>query len=190
VEKVCFHLFFSLLELLSNSSRRMVASGVMMGPPPEPKPVLEKASDPLQWLWDGVADFQSKVEDLRTRAERNFRLTFDPADVARHADDCGLKKSMPCSCCKGALTFEEAKVVKGKLTGVRADPNTKPRRYDAVPATTGWGVEICRDFLGLRSEREALSAAFEAGSGHSDKNLLFGRSGIVSRTLDHWRDLL
>ena len=165
-------------------------AGVMMGPPPEPQPVLEKASDPLQWLWDGVADFQSKIEDLRTRAERNFRLTFDPADVARHDDDCGLKKSMPCSCCKGALTFEEAKVVKGKLTGVCADPNTKPRRFDAVPATTCWGVENCRELFGLRSDKEALSAAFEAGSGHNDKNLLFGSSGIVSRTLDHWKDLL
>ena len=165
-------------------------AGVMMGPLPEPQPVLGKASDPLQWLWDGVADFQSKIEDLRTRAERNFRLTFDPVDVARHDDDCGLKKSMPCSCCKGALTFEEAKFVKGKLTGVRADPNTKPRRFDAVPATTCWGVENCRELFGLRSDKEALSAAFEAGPGHNDKNLLFGSSGIVSRTLDHWKDLL
>ena len=80
--------------------------------------------------------------------------------------------------------------MKGKLTGVRADPNTKPRRFDAVPATTCWGVENCREFFGLRSDKEALSAAFEAGSGLNDKNLLFGSSGIVSRTLDHWKDLL
>jgi hypothetical protein len=165
-------------------------AGVMMGPPPEPQPVLEKASDPLQWLWDGVADFQSKIEDLRTRAERNFRLTFDPADVARHDDDCGLKKSMPCSCCKGALTFDDARFVKEKLTDGRAEPNTKPRKFEGVPATTCWGIENCRELFGLRSDKDALSAAFEAGTDDNKRYFLFGSSGIVSRTLDHWRELL
>ncbi len=35
-----------------------------------------------------------------------------------------------------------------------------------------------------------LSAAFEAGTDDVKRNLLFGSSGIVSRTLDHWRELL
>ena len=52
------------------------------------------------------------------------------------------------------------------------------------------GIENCREFFGRRSDKEALSAAFEAGPGDSNKNLLFGSSGIVTRTLDHWRDML
>ena len=82
--------------------------------------------DPLQWLWDGVNYFLTKFNDLRTRAMRNFQRPFDSADVARHDDDCGLKNDqarMPCSCCKGALTFDEARFVKEKLTGGRAVPN-------------------------------------------------------------------
>ncbi len=96
-----------------------------MGPLPEPQPalpVLEKAPDPLQGLWDHeVADYKTNInliKDLCARAEWNFWIMFDTADVARHDDhhnDCGLKKSMSCSCCKGALTlwlaFEEAKIV-------------------------------------------------------------------------------
>ncbi len=35
-----------------------------------------------------------------------------------------------------------------------------------------------------------MSAAFEAGTDDNKRNFLFGSSGIVSLTLDHWRDLL
>ncbi len=107
--------------------------------------------DPLQWLWDGVNDFQKKFNDLRTRAMRNFERPFDTADVAWHEVDCGLKSSetrMPCSCCKGALTFGEAHFVKEKLTGVRAVPNTKARKFELVPATACWGIENCKDLFG------------------------------------------
>ena len=87
------------------------------------------ASDPLQWLWDGVTDFQTKFEDLRTRAMRNFKRPFDAADVARYDEACRLKNTqtlLPCSCCKGALTFGKARfVVKEQLTGGRAEPNPK-----------------------------------------------------------------
>ena len=99
-------------------------AGVMMEPQPEPQ-----SEDPLQWLWDGVIDFQAKIQDLRIRATRNFQLP-DPSEVARHDDHCGLKNTqarMPCSCCKGALTFNEAHFVTEQLTGVRAVPNPKPR---------------------------------------------------------------
>jgi hypothetical protein len=71
--------------------------------------------DQLEWHWDGVNDFQTKFNDLRTRASRNFRLP--------------------------ALTFDEARFVKEKLTGGRAEPNTKPRKFKGVPATTCWGIE-------------------------------------------------
>ncbi len=92
----------------------------------------------MQWLWDGVNDFQTKFNDLRTRA------MSDSADVARHDDDCGLKNDqtrMPCSFCKGSLTFDEACFVKEKLAGGRAVPNTKTRKFEGVPATACWGVE-------------------------------------------------
>jgi hypothetical protein len=65
--------------------------------------------DPLQWLWDGVNDFQTKFNDLCTRAIRNFKRPFD---VAQHDVHCGLNNSqnkMPCSCCKGALTFDDVR---------------------------------------------------------------------------------
>jgi hypothetical protein len=32
---------------------------------------------------------------------------------------------LPCSCCKGAFTLEEAHFVKEKLTGAHAKPNPK-----------------------------------------------------------------
>ncbi len=146
--------------------------------------------DPLQWLWDGVYDFQTKFNDLRTRAMRNFHR---PADVARHDDDCGLKNSqtrMPCSCCKGALTFDEARFVKEKLTDGRAVPNTKKRIFEWVPASACWGIENCKELFGLGNDKEAISAAFDAGIDDHKTNLLFGSNGIVSRTLDHWRGLL
>ncbi len=52
---------------------------------PESQRAFLMDQDPLQWLWDGVKDFQTKLNDLRTRASRNFRLPVDPA---AHDDDC------------------------------------------------------------------------------------------------------
>ncbi len=75
---------------------------------------------------------------------------IDSADVALHDDDCGLKNfktCMPCSCCKGALTFDEARLVKEKLTGGRAVPNTKKRNFEGVPATACWGIHYSNHFL-------------------------------------------
>jgi hypothetical protein len=66
----------------------------------------------------------------------------------------------------------------------------KDRYFNAVPASACWGIENYKELFGLGSDKEALSAAFEAGSNDHNKNLLFGSSGIVSRTLDHWRGLL
>jgi hypothetical protein len=146
--------------------------------------------DPLQWLWNGVNDFQTKFNDLRTRAIRNFKRPFD---VAQHDVHCGLNNSqprMPCSCCKGALTFDEACLVKEKLTCGLAMPNQKDRDFKAVPAAACWGIENCKNCFGLCTDKEAVSGAFDAGTSDKYKNLLFGSSGIVSRTLDHWWDLL
>jgi len=88
------------------------------------------------------------------------------------------------------LTFDEARLVKEKLTGGRAMPNQKDRDFKAVPASACWGIENCKELFGLGSDKEALSAAIEAGTDDTKRNLLFGSSGIVSRTLDHWRELL
>jgi len=146
--------------------------------------------DQLQWLWDGVDDFRIKFNDLRERATRNFQRPFD---VAHHDVNCGVNNAqtrMPCSCCKGALTFEEARFVKEKLTGARAKPNPKDREFKPVPATTCWGIENCKELFGLGNDKEAISAVFKAGTGENKNNLLFGSSGIVSWTLNHWRDML
>ena len=157
---------------------------------PESQRVFRMDPDPLQWLWDGVDAFQIKFNDLRTRAIRNFKRPFD---AAQHDVHCGLQNPqtrMPCSCCKGALTFDEARLVKEKLTGGRAMPNQKDRDFKAVPASACWGIENCKELFGLGNDKEAISAAFEAGTDDTKRNLLFGSSGIVSRTLDHWRELL
>jgi hypothetical protein len=148
--------------------------------------------DPLQWLWDGVNAFQIKFNDLHTRAIRNFKRPFD---AAQHDVHCGLQNPqtrMPCSCCKGALTFDEARLVKEKLTasGGRAMPSQKDLDFKAVPPSACCGIENCKELFGLGSDKEALSAVFEAGTYDHKRNLLFGRSGIISRTLDHWRELL
>jgi hypothetical protein len=97
---------------------------------------------------------------------------------------------MPCLCCKGALTFEEALFVKEKLTGARARPNPKDLEFKPVPATTCWGIENCKELFGLGNDKEAISAAFEAGTSENKNNLLFRSSGIVSWTLYHWGDML
>jgi hypothetical protein len=47
-----------------------------------------------------------------------------------------------------------------------------------------------QELFGLGNDKEAISAAFEAGTGENKNNLLFGSRGIVSLTLDHWRDML
>ncbi len=87
---------------------------------------------------------------------------------------------MPCSCCKGAITFDEARLVKEKLTGGRAIPNQKNEIFRAVPAKACWGIENCEELFGLVNDKEALSGVFEAGTGDTKKNLPFGSSGIVS----------
>jgi hypothetical protein len=69
-------------------------------------------------------------------------------------------------------------------------PNTKTRKFEGVPATACWGIENCKELFGLGSDKEAVSAAFEAGTSDNKANVLFGSSGIVSCTLDHWKDLL
>ncbi len=97
-----------------------------------------------------------------------------------------------CSCCKGALTFDEARLVKEKLTGGRVMLNQKDRdfKFKAVPASACCSFENCKELFGLSSDKEALSAAFEADTDDHKRNLLFGSSGIVSSTLDHWRESL
>ncbi len=87
------------------------------------------------------------------------------------------------------MTFDKARFVKEKLTGGRAVPNTKKRSFEGVPASAcrGWGIENCKELFGLGSDKEALSAAFEAGTDDHKGYLLFGSSGILSLTLEHWR---
>ncbi len=62
-------------------------------------------------------------------SDAKLSITFD---VDRHDVNCGLKNAQtrtPCSCCKGASTFEEASLpsVKEMITGGRFVPNQKAR---------------------------------------------------------------
>jgi hypothetical protein len=141
--------------------------------------------DPLQWLWDdGVSDFKTKFNDLQvhTRKIRNFHLPFD---TAQHDANCGLNNEhhtpsrMQCSCCKGAWTFEEERHVKNKLTGQRAVPNEKERNFKGVPAVVCWGIENCKELFGLGSDKEALSAVFEAGTNDTKRVEHSGSAGAA-----------
>ena len=110
--------------------------------------------DPLQWLWDGVNKFQIKFNDLRTRASRNFKRPFD---VAQHDVHCGLNNSqtqIPCSCCKGALTFDEARLVKEKLTAGRAVPNQKNEILGLFLQEHAGVLKIARSFFFLSMTRK------------------------------------
>ena len=144
-------------------------------------------ADPLQWLWNDVDAFRDKINDLRTRTMRNFQRPFD---ASQHEVDCGrndLHSRMPCSCCKGSFTFEEVRHFKGKLASQPIQPNMKERDFKRVPVTTCWGVENFSQLFGFHSDRDSLSAVFDVGS---DKNLLFGSGGMLSRTLEYWERLL
>ena len=81
-------------------------------------------ADPLQWLWKDVDVFCDKINDLRTTAMRNFQRPFD---ATQHAVDCGrndLHGRMPCSCCKGSFTFEEARHMKEKIASQHIQVST------------------------------------------------------------------
>jgi hypothetical protein len=84
---------------------------------------------------------------------------------------------MFCSCCKGSLTFQEMHHVKPKLSDLRATPNTKAREFKVVAAAACWGLLNCREFSGLGSDKESISAVFKVDS---VKNGLFSSSGLVS----------
>ena len=64
---------------------------------------------------------------------------------------------MPCSCCKGALTFQEAHDVRQKLAGLCATPNQKDSNFRAVLAAACWGLENCKEFLSLSSDKESIT---------------------------------
>jgi hypothetical protein len=74
-------------------------------------------------------------------------------------------------CCKGALIFQEAQLVK-ELTGGCAMQNQKDLDFKAVPATACWGIENSKEHFGL-GDKSTISAVFEAGTGNTKNNLLF-----------------
>jgi hypothetical protein len=85
-------------------------------------------ADPLQWLWNlnDVDALRDKINDLRTRTMRNFQRPSG-FDASQHEVDCGRNDlhshRMPCSCCKGSFTFEEARHLKGKVASQPIQPN-------------------------------------------------------------------
>ena len=93
-------------------------------------------SDPLQcqWLWDGVTDFQTKLNGLSTTAILNFHQVYD---VVQHDIGCGLNSSqtnMACSYCKRLFMWQEGHHVKQRLSDLRASPNTKALEFKVVSA--------------------------------------------------------
>ena len=70
----------------------------------------------------------------------------------------------------GALTFDEAKHVQDKVTGVRPGQPQKDRYFQNVPWTAGQGVENWRELFGLRSDKESLNSIFCVDSGNDKAN--------------------
>jgi hypothetical protein len=95
-----------------------------------------------------------------------------------------LKSACHAHAAKGALTFEEACLVKEKLTGGSFVPNQKAQIFRKVPASACCSIQNCKDLFGLGRDEDALTATFEAGTDENRNNLLFGSSGIVLQTLE------
>ena len=66
----------------------------------------------------------------------------------------------------------------------------KDRYFQNVPWTAGQGVENGRELFGLRSEKESLSSVFSVDDGNDKANWVFVKNGIMTRTLDHWKEMI
>ena len=123
---------------------------------------------------------------------RDFRRPFD---ATRDDSNCELKQNhtapaKSCTCCMGALTFDEAKHVQDQVTGVRPGQPQMDRYFQNVPWTAGQVVENWRELFGLRSDKESLNSIFCVDSGNDKANLVFGDNGIMTRTLEHWKEMI
>ncbi len=70
-------------------------------------------------------------------------------------------------------------------------PNQKERVFRAVSATACWAIENrdCKELLVLSMTRKHYLQRLKPVQVKTKKNL-FGSSCILSRTIDHWRQLL
>ncbi len=97
--------------VLSNTCKK--PAWIIMKMQPEFKQEHRMYAGPLQHLeWHGC--LHEKMNDLRSRTMRNL-------DASHHDADCGLNdlhSRIPCSCCRGAQTFEEARHVEQELLQV------------------------------------------------------------------------
>ena len=151
-----------------------------------------EGEDPLEWLWNGILDFKEKFNNLFIRAMLDFKRPFD---ITRHDPECELRLIQAsaissCTCCKGALTFEEAIHVKGNVTRIRAGQATKDRDFNRISWKACQGIENWKDLLGLQNDKESISAMFGIDEGNGRANLIFRKSGIIARTLDHWKEII
>ena len=128
---------------------------------------------------------------------RNFRRPFDDE---RHDPNCGLKVNQAatpkkCSCCTGALTFQEAGYVKDQVIKISSDSDQdkkeRHRVFKKVPWTASQGFENWKDLFGHGNDKESFISMFGVVNGCDNLgNLMFGNSGIMSRTLDYWKEMI
>ena len=146
---------------------------------------MSEPTDPLTWLWGKVDEWKSTANYLFSNANQNRNFSR-PLDHVRHDSACGMQTSpapSTCSCCKGALTFEEARFVKTTLSEVPEVHDTRTRTIQRIPANTAWGID---------NGESALKHTFGVGDGEdgSSTNYVFGDNGIITRTLEVWNDTI
>ena len=47
-----------------------------------------------------------------------------------------------------------------------------------------------KELFGLQSDKAALSSVCSVDNGNDKANLIFGNNGIMTRTLDHWKEMI
>ena len=80
--------------------------------------------------------------------------------------------------------------MQAKVTGIRPGQPQKDRYFPNVPWTAGQSVENWRELFGLRSDKESLSSVFSVDDCNDKANWVFGKNGIMTRTLDHRKEMI
>ena len=80
--------------------------------------------------------------------------------------------------------------MKDKATSIRPGQAQKDRDFKNVPWTARQGIENWKELFGLQIDKAALSSVRSVDNGNDKANLIFGNNRIMTRTLDHWKEMI
>ena len=83
--------------------------------------------------------------------------------------------------------------MKDKATSIRPGQAQKDRDFKNVPWTACQGIENWKELFGLQVDKAALSSLSSVCSvdtGNDKANLILGNNGIMTPTLDHWKEMI